>query len=356
MRRDLAPVLDQARKPGRTPVDSVLTLSGSLPHFEALLGNPPWFREGTSLPRNGSAIPQWISIADDLRMVSNICQYGALPAVLKSMMASSRPPFARGWLTLMSVAPDVSAALDFAIRETSISNPYFNLSMETIDGETTIKINIKSIVNSEAYTLIYMAPMFLINRIIIMLVNEDLHHCVMEYAIVETQELSELKSMINATLRFGKSETIMRFPAHWLDLPNADSDPQLWQALSRRRLGHGNLQSPLFIALSGMVRNHLLAGEKPRSLAQMAEALGLSERTLVRRLGQLGTSYTEVVDAERREIAAFLIADASLSLKQIAEQLAFSDMQGFARAFRKWHDESPGKYRKRMRMARPGSA
>ena len=80
----------------------------------------------------------------------------------------------------------------------------------------------------------------------------------------------------------------------------------------------------------------------------VAQALLLSERTLQRRLQEEGTSYQQLLDDTRRELAGQYLAQPNLTLLEVAYLLGFADPSNFFRAFRRWFDTTPGEYRARL--------
>lgn len=73
---------------------------------------------------------------------------------------------------------------------------------------------------------------------------------------------------------------------------------------------------------------------------QAASELGLSRRTLVRRLAENQTTFRALLDADLKRRAAGMLADAKLSRDQMAEQLGFADPTSFSRACRRWFADS----------------
>jgi AraC-like DNA-binding protein len=76
-----------------------------------------------------------------------------------------------------------------------------------------------------------------------------------------------------------------------------------------------------------------------------AEAAGLSVRTLRRRLGEFGTSYSDVVARTRVTLAERWLAEQDRSITDIASALGYANRSNFARAFRRLNGMSPQAYR-----------
>ena len=91
----------------------------------------------------------------------------------------------------------------------------------------------------------------------------------------------------------------------------------------------------------------VLYGSKWRhcQLPEAALALKMTPRTLNRRLKEEGTSFQDIKDALRRDIAIRALRDSSDSIEQIAFDTGFSAPANFHRAFRNWTGRTPGSYR-----------
>lgn len=79
----------------------------------------------------------------------------------------------------------------------------------------------------------------------------------------------------------------------------------------------------------------------------VARALHLSVRTLQRRLDEAGTTFREVYEAVRGQLAQEYLTDPAVSMAEVAFMLGFSDQSSFNRAFRRWTGESPGRWRRK---------
>lgn len=83
------------------------------------------------------------------------------------------------------------------------------------------------------------------------------------------------------------------------------------------------------------------------SIEDAANRLAMSKRSLQRRLSEELSSYQEVLNATRRELAHSYLSRSSVSLVEIAYLLGFQDGNSFIRAFRGWTGQTPGEYRGR---------
>jgi AraC-like DNA-binding protein len=107
-------------------------------------------------------------------------------------------------------------------------------------------------------------------------------------------------------------------------------------------------------AVSGVLVDvrRALAVRLPRGEAEIevvARDLGMSTRTLQRRLSAFGVSYQELLDVGRRASAEKCIADSSLSIGEIAYLVGYSEPAAFHRAFRRWTGSTPHVFRQHLR-------
>ncbi|MEM8993775.1 MAG: AraC family transcriptional regulator ligand-binding domain-containing protein [Acidobacteriota bacterium] len=86
------------------------------------------------------------------------------------------------------------------------------------------------------------------------------------------------------------------------------------------------------------------------TLPQMAARLGMSGRTLQRRMKEAGLGYRDLVDEARRGLAHRLLRQTDYGLAEIAFLTGFSEQSAFHRAFTRWTQETPGTYRQKHRI------
>jgi len=88
----------------------------------------------------------------------------------------------------------------------------------------------------------------------------------------------------------------------------------------------------------------LLNGQTP-TLRQVAQRLNMAPWTVRRRLVDEGTTFQQVLNDTRRDLAVSYVKDTALTLGEIAYLLGFGSATAFQRAFKRWTGEAPGRYR-----------
>ena len=105
------------------------------------------------------------------------------------------------------------------------------------------------------------------------------------------------------------------------------------------------------------VRDHVSTrlSEGIPALSDVAGHLGMSGRTLQRRLAEHGHSYQRLVDQSRRQLAQRLLRQTDCSLIEVAFMTGFSGQSAFTRAFKRWAGQTPRSYRLAAQAAPPAS-
>lgn len=93
-----------------------------------------------------------------------------------------------------------------------------------------------------------------------------------------------------------------------------------------------------------------LAGKRP-TVQDVAQELGLSARTLQRRLTDAGLTFQQLLEETRRELAHHYLKQRTVELNEAAFLLGFEDANSFFRAFQGWEGTSPSEWRERNRAS-----
>jgi AraC-like DNA-binding protein len=102
---------------------------------------------------------------------------------------------------------------------------------------------------------------------------------------------------------------------------------------------------PLHARIRGMVLQHI--GTEDCSKERVAALLHLHPRTLLRRLKAEGTSFEEIKDEVRRDMALGYLQGTNLPLRRIAEKIGYSEHSVLSRSCSRWFSASPREVRSR---------
>jgi AraC-like DNA-binding protein len=174
-----------------------------------------------------------------------------------------------------------------------------------------------------------------------------------EWVHRRTRGIDEIEHYFGVLPTFGAGCDRLAFPAEAADLPFTDPDPHLGRFLlnvledigTARKTRSNPLRTRIENAITPRLPHAMISQE------EIARELGLSKRTLIRRLSEEGLSFRQVLDELRDRLAREYL-DEGLPQAQIAWLLGFREPKGFARAFRRWTGASPGSFRRRERSAR----
>lgn len=131
-----------------------------------------------------------------------------------------------------------------------------------------------------------------------------------------------------------------------LDKPLPQADPQLakmHEQYTSARLAALAIHQVSADDLRQWLLSHM--GPQVPRRGHAAQALGMSERTLARRLKDQGVTFEGLLDDVRRELALQRVADGAGSLAEIALGLGFAEQSTFYRAFARWTGMTPGRWR-----------
>lgn len=169
--------------------------------------------------------------------------------------------------------------------------------------------------------------------------------CGFELAFSGPAGFRSLVQKLGFSVRFNAGRNALFLAKADADKPLSTFDAHLTRILEDQcRLQLGRRRT---VGLTGEVRALLLGPMGlVASLEDVAEALAMSVRSLRRRLDQEGTSFRQLVETERKQLAEQLLANSQMTLDELAIHLGYSDTASFTRAFRRWHGQSPGQFRR----------
>lgn len=169
-----------------------------------------------------------------------------------------------------------------------------------------------------------------------------------DFHFASPPEVARYREVFGAPLRFSQAENRILLSAEDLQLPLPSCNPALMamhETILRDRM-HGLGRSSTGARVTAEILRQLHRGE-PRREA-VARSLAISDRTLQRRLAEEKTSFAELLDDVRQELARKYLSQENHSLSYVADLLGFADQSNFFRACRRWFAEPPTQYRQRV--------
>lgn len=148
-------------------------------------------------------------------------------------------------------------------------------------------------------------------------------------------------------VHFSAPQNQIRFARSLLTTPLRQPDPLLRQTLEQHaQTQMASLQddsSSFVTRLRSLLHQHLNQGLTRQDL--VAAQLGMTCRTLQRKLSQHRLSYQLLLDEARRSMAEALLRQTHLSIQDIALRLGFAESRSFQRSFKSWTQSTPGEFR-----------
>jgi AraC-like DNA-binding protein len=158
---------------------------------------------------------------------------------------------------------------------------------------------------------------------------------------------AEMARFVGTELEFGadKDEFALHLDARELSLIHADpylNDLLLKScetALADRRSDTSELRTRVENAISALLPHGRVLVE------DVARNLGMSERSLARKLSDEGLNFTEILQQLRRDLAVRYLDDRKLHVSKIAWLLGFNEVSAFTHAFKRWTGKTPSQIR-----------
>lgn len=157
--------------------------------------------------------------------------------------------------------------------------------------------------------------------------------------------IEDFERLWRAPLHFNAEHNRLRFDPASIERVLDSGNPELARlsdAVSARyltRIERHNMEARVRTVLTQRLQHSEPTEE------QVAEILNVSARTLQRKLGDSGTTFTRIVDETRHAQALALFSRPQMSVNEVTHLLGFSCSSSFTRAFRRWTGLSPSEWR-----------
>ncbi len=322
--------------------------SGLLPAGELLRGT------GTSLEflRSTDYIG-WQILADILH---NIGRYTGEADAWAARLGAQFSVSAHGSLGFAALsAPTLGAAFEALVE--FYPSRVKAIKMELIQHHGVYAICVSDVTGDGAFTY-YLAE--IIMKVAESLLAAILGHPASDNIVVrlmrhEPEDASQFHEVFAARVLFGENENSISIPESWWRLPSPLHDESVYRANSAKcreiitaRAQHSSapaivrarLKNHFDLQISGELRY-----EAPPTQTEIAHAMHVTTRTLIRHLQKDNVSYKNILEELRREYAQTLLSNARLTVADVGEILGYAEPANFGRAFRRWFDCSPAVWR-----------
>ncbi|MDG1012522.1 MAG: AraC family transcriptional regulator ligand-binding domain-containing protein [Luminiphilus sp.] len=159
-----------------------------------------------------------------------------------------------------------------------------------------------------------------------------------------------LQDFFKCRLEFGAPHNAIYLPSAFLGQPFLTCNKLMFRVLANAMDTYFSMGDKTSGFVSKVCRQIMLedpiANLDSNSVARL---MGLSARTLRRRLSEEGFTFKEAKNLARERRAKYLLINSRASLTEIAFDLGYSELSAFSRAFRSWVGESPQVYRENLR-------
>jgi AraC-like DNA-binding protein len=154
---------------------------------------------------------------------------------------------------------------------------------------------------------------------------------------------SELSAFFGCRVEFGRTSDCLTFGGGVRHLPIVSADPYLNEILiangeevfARRKNNRGWFCSDVENAIVPLLPHGMArAGE-------IARRLGVSKRTLARRLSVDGLTFSDILHRLRGDLARRYLADSDLTISQVAWLVGYQEVSAFTHAFKRWTGTTP---------------
>jgi AraC-like DNA-binding protein len=156
----------------------------------------------------------------------------------------------------------------------------------------------------------------------------------------------EYQRVFRCPVHFSQPVNELVFDRRLLDLAQLHRDDPLCELLREhadRLLAHANATERLAERILEAIKLQLELGATDPAL--LAQRLGMTVRSMQRRLRESSLSLSRLIDDARRDIACASLRMPDVAIKDIAHRLGFSEPSAFHRAFKRWTGTTPAQFR-----------
>jgi AraC-like DNA-binding protein len=292
-----------------------------------------------------------VSVQQMLEVYANALRLSPDPGVALRAGARVRITHFGMYGYALLASPTPRQAIEFAIKYRALASPLVGLSFALDGAEAVWSLDDVLALGTDSALFRFLVELQLGTLL-------SLHRDLLGAALVPSRirlscaappHAALYGELLGGPVAFDAGANELRFDVRWLDHPLAFANP-ITAATVRQTCDQLLAEMHSAAGLAGRLASLLLQspGHFPDIEAASAQ-LEMTSRTLRRRLQAEGTSYQQLLDTVRRQLALDYLQRTGMSVEDIASSLGFSDAANFRHAFKRWTGRTAGSYRSAAR-------
>lgn len=162
------------------------------------------------------------------------------------------------------------------------------------------------------------------------------------------EKLDDYTKAFNCPILFNQAQNYIAYKKDDLDMRTAKADESINRFLVERveeeTRGIELSANKIVYDVENLIRDALPSGIP--GVEQIGQIMGMSRRTLTRRLSENGLTFRDLIKRIQEEVSKELLRNPERSIAEIAFETGFSEQSAFSRAFKNWTNQSPVEFRK----------
>lgn len=247
-----------------------------------------------------------------------------------------------GYICLNSAT--LADCLDNLVRYCRVFSDGFDLSVLHEGRSVCITSNVID-KKSAGFTQSTELRLSLFRPMLSALLNRNVDLLAVEMPHAPVGPASEYDKVFGVPVRFRAARAAIVIDKELLSAPISNADNYLLQILTQHAedvLERLPNTSNFYHAVQNSIASRLQSGQT--SIGDVAKDLGMSPRTLARRLKEQDISYRDLLNQLRRQLALRYLSDGHHTHAQIAYLLGFTDVSAFSHAFKRWTGSPPSRF------------
>lgn len=322
------------------------TPAGITRFWGASLGWPKWLLDGTSIAAPGS-LTNWITLADDLRIITNLLDHLGEDRLLSMMLEWPRYP----GLAAVLAMPDLKSAILAQSDAINSNNIHLSVSIESNKSAGLVSIFINPMLGPflPIFEQVVLLLYFLMVRTFVGMASNGKSD-LSEISIGQAHPGQTIKQLLPCKIREVTGRAWISIPAKLLSVRSPDFSAHHKTVpdteCQRNSVSAPRHKLPETESIADYIRTVLSESGRAPQLADIAHLHGLSERSLARVLVNSGTSFRKILEDSRKQLAQELLLFSDLPVQEVAKRLGYSESSAFLRFFSQQFLAPPARWRK----------